>query len=81
MAGPSKKDPQEAARRAEARAKAGQAKHATKPDTKPAEVVFTPEELLRAVSEEETGLASLAVRALKHRFAYDMQRGVFLELI
>jgi len=80
MAGPSKKDSQEAARRAEARAKAGQAKHA-KPAAKPAEVVFTPEELLRAVSEEETGLASLAIRALKHRFAYDMQRGTFLELI
>jgi len=80
MAGPSKKDPQEAARRAEARAKAGQAKHA-KPAAKPAEVVFTPEELLRAVSEEETGLARLAVKALKSRFAYDMQRGVFLELI
>jgi len=80
MAGPSKKDPQEAARLAEARAKAGQAKHA-KPAAKPAEVVFTPEELLRAVSEEETGLARLAVKALKNRFAYDMQRGVFLELI
>lgn len=80
MAGPSKKDPLEAARRAEARASAGKAKYA-KPAAKSAEVVFTPEELLRAVSEEETGLAGLAVRALKNRFAYDLQRGTFLELI
>jgi putative DNA primase/helicase len=77
----SKKSPEEAARRAEARAKEGKAKHAKAP-AKPKDVVFPVEELWRAVSEEEeVGLANLGVRALKDQFAYDMQRGVFLELI
>jgi putative DNA primase/helicase len=75
-----KRDPKEAARRASARAEAGKAKHA-KPLAKPKDVVFPVEELWRAVSEEEeVGLANLGVKALKQHFAYDMQRGVFLEL-
>ena len=75
-----KKSPQEAARRASARAEAGKAKHA-KPPTKPKDVVFPVEELWRAVSEgEEVGLANLGVKALAPTYVYDMQRGVFLEL-
>lgn len=74
-------NPDEAARRSEARAREGQAKHA-KVQAKPSGVVFSHEELWRVVSEEEeVGLAALGVRALRDRFVYDMQRGVFLELV
>jgi len=73
-----KRDPQEAARRAEARAQEGKAKHRKPP--KAAKVTFPPDELWRAVNEdEEIGLAQLGIKALQDRFVFDLHRGLFLE--
>jgi putative DNA primase/helicase len=80
MAGPTKRDPQEAARRASARAEAGKAKHA-KPPAKPKDVVFSVKELWRAVCNDETGLSWLGIRALEHLYVHDIQRSVDLNLI
>lgn len=76
MVGPSKKDPQEAARRAEARAKAGQAKHA-KPDPSSAEVVLSAQEIREGVSEGETGVARLGVKVLRPDHCCNIQQGTY----
>ena len=72
MAG-QKKDPAEAARKAEERAKAAQAKHA-KPE-KPKAVSFTSEERLAALRDNEQGDAKLIIKALNGKYCFDKQRG------
>lgn len=69
-----KKDPQEAARLAEARAKEGAQAYAgeAKPQA-PAPVTFTPEQIREALYQEEYGLSRLAVKSLAGRFIYDVE--------
>ena len=77
MAGPSKKDPQEAARRASARAEAGKTKHA-KPPAKPKGVVVSTDDLWWGVCNDETGLSWLGIKLLNLLYVHDIQRSVDL---
>lgn len=69
-----RKSPEEAARRAEQRAKQAQAQYGTV-EASPAQ--FTPEEVLAALNDNETGDARLLTAAMKDRFVFDAKRRLF----
>ena len=72
------KTPEAAAQRARQRAAIALAKFSTKEESKP---VFSSEEVLSALNDNEIGDARLLIKAMHRRFVYDASRKIWFNLV